>query len=111
MNSLTQRYFKTWKNWSNFAGRASRSEYFWFIAINVGVSGVVGIIDGILGSDGIMQVLWGVGGTIPSLAVAVRRFHDSNRSGFWILLPFVNVVFLFWPSDPQANRFGKDSNS
>lgn len=46
---------------------------------------------------------------IPSLSVGVRRLHDTNRSGWWILVPIVNLVFLLQKSDPGPNRFGTAS--
>ncbi|MFT8948266.1 MAG: DUF805 domain-containing protein [Acetobacter aceti] len=46
---------------------------------------------------------------IPALSVGVRRLHDTNRSGWWILVPIVNLVFLLQKSDPGPNRFGAPS--
>jgi uncharacterized membrane protein YhaH (DUF805 family) len=50
---------------------------------------------------------------IPTLAVTVRRLHDTNRSGWWVLLEFVPIVgglvllvFMMLDSQPGANRFG-----
>jgi uncharacterized membrane protein YhaH (DUF805 family) len=43
---------------------------------------------------------------VPGITVGVRRMHDTDRSGWWLLLPFVNLVFLFQDSTPGANRFG-----
>jgi uncharacterized membrane protein YhaH (DUF805 family) len=49
---------------------------------------------------------------MPYAAVAVRRLHDTNRSGWWLLLVFVplgNIVLSIWfcaPSTPRTNRFG-----
>ncbi|MGA1658111.1 MAG: DUF805 domain-containing protein, partial [Ilumatobacteraceae bacterium] len=43
---------------------------------------------------------------LPSIAVAARRMHDSDRSGWWILFPIVNLVFLLQRSSAGENRFG-----
>lgn len=51
---------------------------------------------------------------IPSLAVSVRRLHDSDKSGWWLLLSFVPagalVLFIFYLLDgtPGSNRHGPD---
>jgi uncharacterized membrane protein YhaH (DUF805 family) len=44
---------------------------------------------------------------LPNWSVAVRRLHDSNRSGWWVLVPIVAFVFLFFKGDQSANRFGQ----
>lgn len=84
--TLTKRFFK-------FSGRASRLEYWsfvfvscWFIATSWGL--------------GVFVVL------IPLLAVTVRRFHDINRSGWWILVPWISVFFQFKKSDEGENKYG-----
>ncbi|NBR76398.1 MAG: DUF805 domain-containing protein [Actinobacteria bacterium] len=43
---------------------------------------------------------------LPSLAVGVRRMHDTNHRGWWILFPIVNLIFLVSKSDTVENRFG-----
>ncbi len=43
---------------------------------------------------------------IPSIAVAVRRMHDSGRSGWWILLPLINFIFLCLDSQESENGYG-----
>lgn len=43
---------------------------------------------------------------LMGLAAAIRRLHDSGRSGYWVLVPVVSLVFLVWPGQQGANRFG-----
>ena len=43
---------------------------------------------------------------IPNIAVAVRRAHDSNYSGWWILVPIINIIIMLSPSDPAENDYG-----
>ncbi|MGN9911173.1 DUF805 domain-containing protein [Phytohabitans sp. LJ34] len=104
-----------------FGGRARRSEYWWFVLFTILVGIVAGIIDIALGTDS-SSSLWSAGlvGTIvnlalllPSLAVGVRRLHDTNRSGWWLLIaliPLVGaivlIVFMVQDSTPGPNRFG-----
>ena len=43
---------------------------------------------------------------LPSLAVGVRRLHDTDRSGWWLIVPIVGFVFLCFEGQPGPNRFG-----
>jgi len=49
-----------------------------------------------------------LGVLVPSIAVAIRRMHDQDKSGWWILFPIVNIVFLFLEGTKGPNRFGPD---
>lgn len=101
-------------NYVNFSGRACRSEYwYWVLAIIIGEI-VVYIIDAVIGVR-ILATIFGLGTILPSLAVAVRRLHDLDRSGWWILLsliPLVGaIILLIWycsKGTDGPNRFGAD---
>jgi len=86
-------------NYANFQGRARRSEYWWFYLFSVIVYVVASIIDGIIGLP-IFYVVSLLGLFIPSLAVAIRRMHDTGRSGWWVLIfliPLVGLIlFIYW---------------
>ncbi|MNG31219.1 Inner membrane protein YhaH [compost metagenome] len=58
------------------------------------------------GTNGLISNLYALALLVPGIAVGVRRMHDTDRSGWWLLLPFVNIVFLCQDSTPGANRFG-----
>jgi uncharacterized membrane protein YhaH (DUF805 family) len=101
--------------WSDFKGRSTRSEYWWFCLFTVLVNLLATIIDGIVGLWGIFELIASLGLIIPGLAVAVRRLHDINRTGWWLLLyigfiviipPFILLYFYLQPSDQGSNRFG-----
>ncbi len=75
---------------------------------------VFAIIDSIIGTFPLLYVLWAIAILLPSLAVTVRRLHDLDKSGWWILIsviPFIGaVILLIWfvsPGDDGANRFGE----
>jgi uncharacterized membrane protein YhaH (DUF805 family) len=101
----------------DFSGRARRSEYWWF-ALFVILAGVVGtLLDGLFGtrSDlgaGAVQGVINLALLLPSLAVAVRRLHDTSRTGWWILIGLVPVVgwivlLVFYVQDSEAdNEYG-----
>ena len=111
-------YMAVIKKYTDFSGRARRKEYWMFLLINILVSFVIGIIGAIIGdSRGLISVslsgLYWLFIFIPSLAVTVRRLHDTNRSGWWILIPLVPffgaiILFIFTvlDSDPNTNTYG-----
>ncbi len=97
-------------NYLNVNGRASRSEYWWFILFNILVHIVLGII-----SFGMLNGLYELFVFIPQITVAVRRHHDGNRSGWWLLLNLIPVigclVHLYWfvqKGTNGPNEYGED---
>ena len=102
-----------------FEGRASRSEYWWFGLFVVECSVVLEIIEGVLfhkamGQVGILGGLFSLAVLLPSLGVAVRRLHDVERSGWWLLLALTGIgalVLLYWyvtRGTLGPNAFGAD---
>lgn len=102
-----------------FGGRARRSEYWWFFLFGLLVSIVTSILDMVLGtnfensSNGLFNLIAGLAFLLPSLAVAVRRLHDTDRSGWWILIGLIPIlgaivllVFFVQDGTPGPNRFG-----
>ena len=90
-----------------FTGRATRSEYWWFILFYVIGAVVLGFVAGMIGQVGIILLgLYYLGMILPILAVAIRRCHDADYKGWWILVPIMNIVLLFMGSTPGPNRFG-----
>ena len=63
----------------------------------------------------ILRIVYGLGVLLPSLAVGFRRLHDTNRSGWWLLLDLIPVigaivllVFFCTDSNPGDNRYGQN---
>lgn len=109
--------------YATFSGRASRSEYWWFYLFIVLVFAVLIILDmTILGYDPEdpldYPVLFFIGLLalfLPMLSAAIRRLHDTDRSGWWYLITFIPViggivllVFLILKGTEGTNRFGPD---
>ena len=110
------------KRYFDFKGRSSRSEYWWWFLFITVISTITRAIDsGALGADpggagelpGLLNSVWGLAVLIPSIAVTVRRLHDTNRSGWWALLALVPligiIVLLYWAikaGDEQSNKYG-----
>lgn len=84
------------QKYGDFSGRAPRAEYWWFYLGTVVVGFIVGIIDGILGSDvGWLGLVVNLALIVPTVAVTVRRLHDTDRTGWWLLsviVPFTSLV-------------------
>lgn len=122
------------KRYVQFSGRSRRKEFWMFALLALIVYVVASILDGLIGfgsaqtysgADGLYGASyssWGpfegivtLGLLIPSLAVAVRRLHDTDRSGWWLLIgliPLVGsiVLLVFYCLDGTKgeNRFGID---
>lgn len=99
-------YVEALKNYAEFKGRATRREYWMFVLINMGICIVMGVLDAMLNTKGMLYNLYSLAMLLPSIAVGARRMHDTDRSGWWLLLPIVNLVFLVQDSQPGPNRFG-----
>lgn len=102
------------RNYANFSGRATRSEfwYFWLfqILMHVGLSLMATVVDGFA----YVSILASLVLVFPNIAVAARRLHDIDRSGWWqliIVVPVVGIfIALYWyvqPSQPVENGYGR----
>jgi uncharacterized membrane protein YhaH (DUF805 family) len=103
----------------DFTGRARRSEY-WFFFLFSALAGLVGAIldaifglrSGIYSGTGPIEGLIHLALLLPSLAVGVRRLHDTGRSGWWLLIGLIPIVgwiilLVFFVQDSQPdNKYG-----
>jgi uncharacterized membrane protein YhaH (DUF805 family) len=102
-----------------FGGRSRRKEYWYFVLFSVIVSLVLSAVDALLGTFGssanvgLLSGIYGLAIIIPSIAVSVRRLHDIDRTGWWVLISLVPVigtivllVFAVLDGTPGQNRFG-----
>jgi uncharacterized membrane protein YhaH (DUF805 family) len=105
--------------YATFEGRARRKEYWYFVLFYALAIVALAIVDGVVGTFseeigiGLFSGVFVLATFVPTLAVTVRRLHDTDRSGWWVLLdlvPFVGALVLFvftvLDSQPGANRFG-----
>ena len=112
-------YIEVLKKSAVFSGRARRKEYWFFVLFNVIISLVLTVIDAAMGTydetvgTGILSGVYLLAIFIPSLAVAVRRLHDTGRSGWWnliILIPLIGIivliVFLCLDGNAEENEYG-----
>jgi uncharacterized membrane protein YhaH (DUF805 family) len=120
-------YMKVLKEYANFNGRARRSEFWYFMLFNFIIEFVLAVIAGGISAAAaqgstpntslaiiaeIPLLLYCFAVIIPTLAVSVRRLHDTGRSGWLVLLSFVpiaNIILLIFycgDSVPGANEYG-----
>jgi uncharacterized membrane protein YhaH (DUF805 family) len=111
-------YIAVLKKYAVFTGRARRREYWMFVLVNVIITVVLTMIEGIAdsnseGSRSTLATLYGLAVLIPSIAVGVRRLHDIGKSGWWMLIGLVPIIgtivlliFTVRDSQPADNQYG-----
>jgi uncharacterized membrane protein YhaH (DUF805 family) len=137
--SFQQAFVRFWRKYGIFSGRASRSEYWWWTLISFIISAVLGVINrAVVGSDdmnlgpyaspgevvrqslnvgwrgSLLADIWGLVTLIGTLALTVRRLHDTNRRGWWWFIGWVPLVgwiillvFLIQGPRPAGARFDR----
>ncbi|MFZ4286404.1 DUF805 domain-containing protein [Variovorax sp. HJSM1_2] len=109
------------KKYATFSGRSRRSEFWYFVLFYLIIFCALAFVDRLTGSFdadagmGLLSGLFALGLIVPNLSVTVRRLHDTNRSGWWVLLSLVPlvgqivlIVFMAQKGDVGENRFGPD---
>ena len=99
-------------HYAKFDGRASRSEFWWWVLFAILVSIAANIIDAIIGAP-IFSLIVGLGLLLPNLSMSIRRLHDTNRTGWWILIGLIPLIgfivlliFYLEQSNPGPNEYG-----
>ena len=98
-------------NYATFSGRARRAEYWYFVLAYVLAFVVAAVVDAALGAQ-VLEIIVVLASIVPALAVSVRRLHDTDRSGWWLLIgliPFGSIVVLVFTcldSQVGGNRYG-----
>ena len=108
--SFTQAISDGFGKYVEFSGRSSRSDY-WFWALFAFIVAVVTYAIGLAIGTQLLYIIAALAIALPGIAVAVRRLHDTGRSGWWLLLsiiPFGGFVVLFFMVQPSdgPNAFG-----
>ncbi|NLC70306.1 MAG: DUF805 domain-containing protein [Desulfuromonadaceae bacterium] len=106
-------YLEVMKKYAVFSGRARRTEYWMFFLINLLIAIGISLVEGILGSPGVVGSLYSLAVVIPGIAVSMRRLHDTGRSGWWLLIglipllgAIVLLVFMVQEGNPGPNQYG-----
>jgi len=99
-------------NYAGFEGRARRAEFWMFALINFVISIVLYGIGMAIGVGQALEGIYSLAVLVPSIAVATRRLHDTNRSGWWQLIALTVIgiipliIFYAQDSDPGPNQYG-----
>ncbi len=130
MGEMMDKILRPWRHYVDFSGRSTRTEFWLFFIIFYGVIAATFVVtDVVLGGTALEDsadsdefsliyipvVLWILACFLPSIAVTVRRLHDSNKSGWMYLLtliPYIGfiffIVFGFLPGTRGENDYGFD---
>ncbi len=107
-------YLYVIKNYVVFRGRATRTEYWMFFLFNLIFTFVLGFLDGVM-ETGMLSLVYSLFILLPSIAVSVRRLHDTGRTGWWLLLSLIPIiggliilVFLVLDSEEGENEYGSN---
>lgn len=103
-------YMKVMKNYVGFSGRARRKEYWMFILIYMIIAVAVSIVGSIIlgESANLLINLVALAHFLPAIAAGVRRMHDTNRAGWWIIVPLINLYFAVLEGTRGPNQYGPD---
>lgn len=112
-------YIETLKKYAVFDGRAGRKEYWLFVLFNIIIAVVLNAVDRMTGTYsgdygmGLLGGIYSLAVLLPGIGVSIRRLHDTDRSGWWLLLVFIPIVgglvllvFMILDGTPGTNRFG-----
>lgn len=100
-------FVKVLKNYAVFSGRARRSEYWYFALFSTLIS--IGLSFAELYAEiPFLSTVYAFAVLVPTIAVGVRRMHDVNKSGWFILIPIYNLILACTDGTPGDNKYGPD---
>ncbi len=108
-------YLDVLKNkYAQFDGRAHRQEFWMFVLINFLISFAVGLVASFIGLK-FLSYVYSLALFVPSIALAARRLHDINRSGWWQLIAIIPIIgwiiIIIWyatDSNAGSNQYGEN---
>ena len=114
-------FIQALKKYAVFSGRARRKEYWFFVLFYIIIAIVLVMIDSMAGTIsattgmGLLSGIFALAMFIPGLAVGIRRLHDINKSGWWILIglipfigPLILIIFALMAGTAGDNEYGAD---
>jgi uncharacterized membrane protein YhaH (DUF805 family) len=101
------------ERYAKFDGRAGRAEYWWFALANIIVAIILIALASVSNLFFVLYFVWAIAIIVPSIAVGIRRLHDTDKTGWFLLLPIIPLVgwiillvLMVLDSDPGPNKFG-----
>jgi uncharacterized membrane protein YhaH (DUF805 family) len=117
-------YIEALKKYAVFSGRARRKEYWFFVLFSVIITLALSFFDSLVGlfdvasGIGLLSGIYSLAVLIPSISVGVRRLHDTNRTGWWLLISLVPllgiiilIVLMVLDSQSGDNEYGPNPKS
>jgi uncharacterized membrane protein YhaH (DUF805 family) len=102
-------YLDVLKKYAVFDGRASREEFWMYVLFTF----IILVVLSLINHNGLLMGIYSLATLLPSLGVEIRRLHDTNRTGWWLLInlipaigPLVIFVLCVLPGDAAANDYG-----
>ena len=114
---MVETYLEGWRHYADFVTRSNRTDYWAFTLGNAVIDWLLLIVGQGLGHGMVVIALvWLLASMIPSIAIQFRRLHDTDRSGWWILIGLIPIagaivllVFFLQPSAAGVNRYGESA--
>ena len=103
-------YLIVLKKYADFNGRARRSEYWYFTLFNILISMGFTATETYLNWH-YLNLLYTLVVLVPGIAVGVRRMHDVNKSGWYLLIPIYNLILACTEGTEGPNKYGQDPKS
>jgi uncharacterized membrane protein YhaH (DUF805 family) len=95
------------QKYADFNGRARRSEYWYFALFSTIISVVLTFVDIAINSQ-FVSTIYSLAVLLPSIGVGVRRMHDVNKSGWYLLIPIYNLILACTEGTRGDNQYGSD---
>lgn len=90
---FSEAFLRFWQKYTVFRGRASRSEFWWWVLAAFGINIVLDILNTATDEKlGFLATIWGLATLIPTLALSVRRLHDTNKPGWWVAIFYIAMI-------------------
>ena len=106
-------YLEVLRKYFVFEGRSHRTEYWMFFLFNLIINFVLVFLESAVNETTYLSSVYGLAVLIPSIAVGIRRLHDTGRSGWWLLIglipllgAIVLLVFFAMEGDAGSNEYG-----
>jgi uncharacterized membrane protein YhaH (DUF805 family) len=91
------------KKYVDFSGRATRKEFWTFVFFYYLFAFIGGLINGFMGTDFVGNLLV-AGLTLPYISCAARRMHDVGKSGWFMIVPFFNIILALSQTVPEKTE-------
>jgi uncharacterized membrane protein YhaH (DUF805 family) len=103
-------YLTVLKKYADFKGRARRSEYWYFVLVNTGVSFVISFTISLFSptAAAYVNMLYTLAILVPAIAVCIRRMHDLDKEWWYALIPIYNFILAISEGNKGPNQYGPD---